>query len=430
MFYKYYIYIYHIYPQYPSANDLHLHFSLGSPVPPQRKLSVPTLFQTFLSDSKVAITIDLAFRILRQQETFKLIWEAILEKGNQKYNRNSSRFLQLQRRRRQKSNTNVQGFFHRIFLRRHLSKSTLVTRTGINFFKDAENHWTFFPRQRSSEVQGEKVVFVAGSGMSWAKQYLIQKSVWSGSPSLGLVEREEKADVFQPQKEDRIPNFMAKLKEQRLHDISMHVLDNDAVKCDDWRFGDWDDWSSVLKSKLKATEQPLQYPLDDCFTPSRCWHFAEILHTKKSLIFLLVDLLGWNHPFDLPNLASRWPLPLHKRLGTRANFHPPGQLLFGLHFLAQRHTEILEIWVWGSKRPEIDAHFCRWLHVGVSWLHVKKVPLFFFRGQKTHPRNMWCYCFYVFLFTIQFVRSYIPNCFNPKAPRGKPFVSTETGCPD
>lgn len=240
MFYKYHIYIYHIYPQYPSANDLHLHFSLGSPVPPQRKLSVPTLFQTFLSDSKVAITIDLAFRILRQQETFKLIWEAILEKGNQKYNRNSSRFLQLQRRRRQKSNTNVQGFFHRIFLRRHLSKSTLVTRTGINFFKDAENHWTFFPRQRSSEVQGEKVVFVAGSGMSWAKQYLIQKSVWSGSPSLGLVESEEKADVFQPQKEDRIPNFMAKLKEQRLHDISMHVLDNDAVICgrlEVWRLG-------------------------------------------------------------------------------------------------------------------------------------------------------------------------------------------------
>ena len=61
---------------------------------------------------------------------------------------------------------------------------------------------------------------------------------------------------------------------------------------DDWRFGDWDDWSSVLKSKLKATEQPLQYPLDDCFTPSRCWHFAEILHTKKSLIFLLVVCLG------------------------------------------------------------------------------------------------------------------------------------------
>lgn len=146
---------------------------------------------------------------------------------------------------------------------------------------------------------------------------------------------------------------------------------------DNWRFGDLDDWSSVLKSKLKATEQPLQYPLYDCFTPSRCWHFAEILHPKKSLIFLMVDLLGWNHPFDLPNLESRWPWPLHKQLGTRANFHPPGQLLFGLHFLAQRHTEILAIW---DLRFQEARNWCTLLQVVACWsvlVTCPKSPLLF-----------------------------------------------------
>lgn len=224
----------------------------------------------------------------------------------------------------------------------------------------------------------------------------------------------------------------------------MNVLDNDGVICgclEIWRFG-WlvECFEKQLKKQLNNTRS------GPCMTVLLHQDAGALQKycTQNKSIFLMVDLLGWNqnHPFDLPNLESKstqhnfyalgfsqllsWPL--YKRLGTRANFHPPGQFLFGLHFLARNLSLRFQI---GQKLMHTFAGGCMLKCRGYM---LKKFP---------SSLSTWCFvakkliqetCGVTFLMYFcspsNFWDPKSQTVLTPKNQGEKPFFSTETGCPD